>query len=291
MYSLKTVGTILLNISLFAFGLGCASADAQESELELIITSAQNSLPLSQYSENRDSVMKINCDGLNWTLGWSEKSKQLTGKVTLKNGLKYYDVTAVEDAIFQNFSMINTPIVNCSNRDKSGVPHPTQIFVSGTDASSSNSKSIKIYFDELAETPVIIETLKVNNVLDYVDQKIAQHDELFYEVALTCGGYKWNFEWEKTALESAGKVRAEYKDQHVKYDPVGRSVFDKFSQLGTPSLLCSTPRNSNGLAEGSVSSQLRLGGMAEIKGQRARAIISAYVDQGLLTLKAEDLTK
>lgn len=291
MLTLQALKIFLKTISIASFGLACTSVTAQESELERLVNSVQNSLPVNQYSEHQDTVMKLSCDGLNWTLAWSERPNQLTGKIILKDGLKVYDVTEIERGIFDNFSMINTPILTCSHLDQTGTSSPTRIFVTGTEINSSNSKSVEIFFDALAENPVTIRSSKARSFLVDTDQKTSQFDELIYDTNLTCSGYKWNLEWKKTALESKGTVSVAYGDQHVKYGPTGTSVFDKFSQMGTPSLLCSTPRNATKPHNQSVSSQLRLGGFANSGNNRARAVFSAHLNQGLLVLDVEGLSK
>ena len=291
MFKLSFIKTVLLSVTMTMSGLSCATANSQESEVEMLINSAQNSLPLRQYSEHRDAVMEISCGGQDWTLAWSERSGQLTGKVNLKNGLKSYDVTEIETAIFQNFSGINTPIIICADRDETGSSYPTQIFITGTEAKSSNFKSIEVSFDELAETPVAIRILQADSVSNYSKRKISQFDNLSYDVTLDCNGYKWHLEWKKNALKSTGTIRVDYKNQHVKYDPIGKSIFDNFLQMDTPSLLCSTPRDPHKSVTENVSSQLRLGGLATSKETRARSVITAYISQGLLVLNARDLTK
>lgn len=291
MFILKVTKTILLSIPLFSFGMSYSVAAAQESELEVFVNSVKKSLPVNQYSEHRDTVMEVSCNGLDWTLGWSERSNLLTGKVSLTNGLKVYDVSEIETAIFQNFSMINTPVVICSDRNENGVSYPTQIFVTGTEVSSSKSKAIEITFNPTAEKPVNVQILKVDNVFSYVDEQNPNFDELTYDTTISCGKYKWRLEWKKNIVNSEGVVFVNYENQQVTYDPIGRSIFDKFSQLGTPSLLCITHRSSMGLVEGVSSSQLRLMGASDFDGGRAHAVISAHINQGLLVLDAKDLTK
>lgn len=277
--------------SLFAIGLISANASAQESKLELLIKFAQDSRPLTKYSEHRDAVMNFTCSNLGWTLAWTQRNDHLKGKVRLKSGLKEYDVSKIETALFNNFSMINTPKVLCSDFDENSGAQPMQIFVTGTDKASSNSKALIVYFDEFSEETVTFQEINYQNHINQLKQKKSTFDDLVYTEILACNDYTWKLQWTRNSLASEGVVRVNYRDQNVVYDPMGQSIFDDFLLMSTPSLFCTAPRNLTKNKKEGPASQLRLGGLSKSKGIQARAIITARAEHGLLVINAESLSK